>query len=361
MKIKAYLTGADLEQYEADLVAESELAAKRDAMLARSRRMAQPDADSSDSDEDSDGGSSDASAVGDVELPVEMDFEPSRLGTRRVAGGFAGGAGAWDEFLDAGSVDGGVAQSFDIYVRGKFAKRAVPGAGLERWRMFPVVERKRRVDAWGEAIDVEGWLRRGVEEEDEFTKSAREARERGEVGKRGREEEEKVEVRVFSLSGCAGLWSRGLTFRTLQDKVDPPHKYVVEQVEVHLRCSLFVVDMEGRTDGRAIKTILPQINPRKLVRSLLVPFTLGTLVADALDPAQVIVDGSPTAVADLESACRAVSTMTDEIFTPQVDQCITIGEESRNFSVRLGDSIMASLKLSRVRPLRIPFLRPAGY
>lgn len=29
---------------------------------------------------------------------------------------------------------------------------------------------------------------------------------------------------------------------------------------------LFVVDMEGRTDGRALKTILPQINPRKLVR-----------------------------------------------------------------------------------------------
>lgn len=212
MKSKAYLTGADLEQYEADLVAESELAAKRDAMLARSRRMAQPDADSSDSDEDSDGGSSDASAAGDAELPVEMDFEPSRLGTRRVAGGFAGGAGAWDEFLDAGSVDGGVAQSFDIYVRGKFAKRAVPGAGLERWRMFPVVERKRRVDAWGEAIDVEGWLRRGVEEEDEFTKSAREARERGEVGKRGREEEERVEVRVFSLSGC---W-------TLEQRTDVP-------------------------------------------------------------------------------------------------------------------------------------------
>lgn len=51
-----------------------------------------------------------------------------------------------------------------------------------------------------------------------------------------------------------------------QEKPEPPHKYVVDRVEVHLQSLLFVVDMEGLSDGRALKTILPQINPRKLVR-----------------------------------------------------------------------------------------------
>ena len=51
-----------------------------------------------------------------------------------------------------------------------------------------------------------------------------------------------------------------------QVKLEPPHKYVVEQLAVNLMCTLFVVDMEGQADGRALKTILPQINPRKLVR-----------------------------------------------------------------------------------------------
>jgi cleavage and polyadenylation specificity factor subunit 2 len=64
---------------------------------------------------------------------------------------------------------------------------------------------------------------------------------------------------------------------------------------------------------------------------------------------QVIVSGSPAAVADLASACRAVATMTQDVYTPDVGQCITVGEETKNFSVRLGDSIMASLKMSRVR------------
>ncbi|KAK4705180.1 cleavage and polyadenylation specificity factor subunit 2, partial [Phenoliferia sp. Uapishka_3] len=321
MKRKVYLAGEELADYEEAIRLKAEKEAKHQAMLERSRRMAQADAES---DSDSDGNASSSSNSDDegglslsnsrrskrsrgASEPAELDFEPSRP---RKVGGFTGGAGAWDEFLDPTSVSGGGGQSFDIYVKGAFAKRAVVG-GLERWRMFPVVERKRRVDAYGEAIDVEGWLKRGVDDEDEFTKSARLAREAGLVGKRIREEEEKVE-----------------------EKVEPPHKYIVEQVDAHLLCSLFVVDMEGRTDGRAIKTILPQINPRKLV----------------------IVDGSPAAVADLAAACRSVPTLTDDIYTPDVSQCITIGEETKNFSVRLGDSIMASLKLSRVEDYDVAYI-----
>ena len=36
-------------------------------------------------------------------------------------------------------------------------------------------------------------------------------------------------------------------------------------MEVQLACRLFFVDLEGLNDGRAVKTIVPQVNPRKMV------------------------------------------------------------------------------------------------
>jgi cleavage and polyadenylation specificity factor subunit 2 len=34
-----------------------------------------------------------------------------------------------------------------------------------------------------------------------------------------------------------------------------------------MACRLLFVDMEGLNDGRAVKTIVPQVNPRKMVCS----------------------------------------------------------------------------------------------
>lgn len=36
-----------------------------------------------------------------------------------------------------------------------------------------------------------------------------------------------------------------------------------------MACRLLFVDMEGLNDGRAVKTIVPQINPRKMVNTLI--------------------------------------------------------------------------------------------
>ena len=46
---------------------------------------------------------------------------------------------------------------------------------------------------------------------------------------------------------------------------EPPSKFVTTTVEVQLACRLLFVDMEGLNDGRAVKTIVPQVNPRKMV------------------------------------------------------------------------------------------------
>ena len=47
---------------------------------------------------------------------------------------------------------------------------------------------------------------------------------------------------------------------------EPPSKYVSSEIEIQLACRLLFIDMEGLNDGRAVKTIVPQVNPRKMVR-----------------------------------------------------------------------------------------------
>ena len=46
---------------------------------------------------------------------------------------------------------------------------------------------------------------------------------------------------------------------------EPPPKFITTQVEVQLACRLLFIDLEGLNDGRAVKTIIPQVNPRKMV------------------------------------------------------------------------------------------------
>lgn len=299
VKRKVYLAGAELEAYqEAERVA-AEDEAKRQAMLDRTRRnMHADDGDESDSDEDED------DAANGPATPDEFDGVGSAALVPRRVGGFTGGAGAWDEFLDSPQGGQAKAQSFDMYVKGSYAQRGGQALGneLARYRMFPVVERKRRVDAYGEAIDVQGWLKRGIED-DPFGVDKLKAAAGVVLGKRTREEEEE---------------------QLILD--DPPHKFVVDRVEVAMACGLLVIDMEGQTDGRSLKTILPQINPRKLV----------------------IVNGSDEAVRDLAEACKAVAAMTHDIYTPAAGERLTVGEETKSFSVRLGDSVMATLRMSRV-------------
>ncbi|GAA6030255.1 hypothetical protein JCM8097_009012 [Rhodosporidiobolus ruineniae] len=318
MRRKVYLEGDELEAYLAAEQEAADLAAKQQEALERSRRMLH--ADAADSDSDSDASDAEADVAEEANGAADDGDEEMKPVRRRRVGGFTGGAGAWDEFLDAdamaGQAPGG--QSFDIYVRGSYGVRKLlggdgPGANLPRYRMFPVVERRRRVDAYGEQIDVEGWMRRGLEgEEAELGEGA------GVLGKRSREEDEDEKAKEPEP----------------EEQPEPPHKYVVDHVEVHLQSKLFVVDMEGLSDGRALKTILPQINPRKLV----------------------IVNGPPSSISDLATACKAVTSMTEEIYMPTLGETVKVGEETKNFSLRLGDSIMASLRLSRVEDYDVAYV-----
>jgi hypothetical protein len=87
--------------------------------------------------------------------------------------------------------------SFDIYLKGNVSRAAsfFKSAGKEnqRFRMFPYIEKKRRVDEYGEVIDVAMWVRRGkiMEEEAE-----------DEEGKDRKRQEEDTKVSTFLFPGA---------------------------------------------------------------------------------------------------------------------------------------------------------------
>ena len=49
--------------------------------------------------------------------------------------------------------------------------------------------------------------------------------------------------------------------------LEPPSKYISENVEVGVNCQVMYIDLEGLNDSRAIKNIMPRLNPRKMVCS----------------------------------------------------------------------------------------------
>ncbi|KAF8759782.1 Cleavage and polyadenylation factor 2 C-terminal [Rhizoctonia solani] len=211
MNSKIPLVGAELEQYLEKERAAKERQATQRAALARSQRLLEAD----EADSDSSNSEADEEEVEDA-LGDDMDT----------------GVPEGDESAKQ--------LSFDIFLKGNVSRAAsfFKTAGqASRFRMFPHIERKRRVDEYGETIDVAAWLRK-----DRALAVAVEAEEAREAQQKKQEEEEKSKT-----------------------PAEPPSKFIVETIEVQLRCKLLFVDMDGLNDGRSVKTIIPQVNPRKMI------------------------------------------------------------------------------------------------
>ncbi|KAG6821557.1 hypothetical protein H0H93_000066 [Arthromyces matolae] len=298
MNHKVPLQGAELEDYLAKERAVKEKEAAHQAALARNQRMLEADEDDSDSDSDSDAEEDEVRQaleddMGDLDGDLKNEGERRRKTDRNtgdVDWGIDGDEGLTKQFL-----------SFDIYLKGNVSKANTffksIGGHTTRFRMFPYVEKKRRVDEYGETIDVGMWLRKGkVLEEDA----------------------ESDEAKRYRLKSLAEEDARKAV-------EEPPSKFVSSIVEVQLACRLLFIDMEGLNDGRAVKTIVPQINPRKMI----------------------IVHGSSTATDALIESCANIRSMTKDIFSPSVGESIQIGQQTNSFSISISDELLATLKMSR--------------
>ena len=190
MNHKVPLQGTELEAFQQKERAAKEKEAAHQAALARNQRMLEADEDDSDSDSDSDAEDEDEvrrALEGDLN-DTEMDGsnEADANGSRRkgdkvhgVDWGLDGDEGLTKQLL-----------SFDIYIKGNVSKATSffksTGGQTQRFRMFPYVEKKRRVDEYGETIDVGMWLRKGkvLEEDlakDEATATRNQAEDDGKV------------------------------------------------------------------------------------------------------------------------------------------------------------------------------------
>ncbi|KEP55348.1 cleavage and polyadenylation specificity factor subunit 2 [Rhizoctonia solani 123E] len=280
MNSKIPLMGTELEQYlEKERIAKERQATQR-AALARSQRLLEAD----EADSDSSNSEADEEEVEDA-LGDDMD-----------TGGPEGDESAKQ-------------LSFDIFLKGNVSRAAsfFKTAGqASRFRMFPHIERKRRVDEYGETVDVAAWLRK-----DRAFAVAVEADEAREAQQKKQEEEEKSKI-----------------------PVEPPSKFIIESVEVELRCKLLFVDMDGLNDGRSVKTIIPQVNPRKMI----------------------IVHSHREATDALKESCLSIKAMTRDIHAPDVGESVQIGQQTNVFTVALSDELIASVKMSRFEDNEIGFV-----
>ncbi|CAG8500288.1 3142_t:CDS:2 [Acaulospora colombiana] len=142
---------------------------------------------------------------------------------------------------------------FDLYVRdatkyGGFFKQT------QSYLMFPYVEKRKRYDDYGEIIQVDQFARRIVD-----------------GGRDGDINGDKVDLN---------------SDKDEAEKDDPsnpssesnvPTKYVSYSQNINFRCQIRFIDLEGTNDGRSLKTIVPQVQPRKLLEDYDIAFVNGKI------------------------------------------------------------------------------------
>ena len=159
------------EFLEKERLAKEKAAAKK-AAEERRQRILEADEGDSDDEDDSDSDSDDENEVertlngdngsgeNDEQSPQTNKERKRRSGKHKDTDG-----ADWDMDFEG---DDGVTKSmlsYDIYLKGHVAKttsffKSAEGH-TQRFRMFPYVEKRRRVDEYGEVLDVGMWLRKG--------------------------------------------------------------------------------------------------------------------------------------------------------------------------------------------------------
>lgn len=132
--------------------------------------------------------------------------------------------------------------------------------------------------------------------------------------------------------------------RPEEDKI--PSKYVSHDAELKLRCKVMYIDFEGRSDGRSIRNILPQVSPRKLVSRAICMFKPTS--RQCLKMEQILIHGSEEATDDLAQYCIETESMTNEVYTPHVSECINVSAATNIYQVKLTDSLVSSLQMASV-------------
>ncbi|KAL4401214.1 mRNA polyadenylation protein [Malassezia pachydermatis] len=277
MRRRVPLAGDELRAYHERKQAEAQAQAQRVKVAPRQR-----EADADEMDDEEDGSSSDSSM--DEDNDGELLAHRRLMSTRDIA-------------PDAMNTKESTEISFDIYLRGHASRDAG-----QHYRMFPAAERKRRVDGYGEAIDTARWLAR---------------RRRLEA-----EQEEQLDPERFRRA--AAQQARTKAQATAPSEV--PSKYTTDTLHAAVRCRAIYVDLQGLYDGRALTTLIPQLQPRRVI----------------------LVNGDATTFAEMRTTLSKY-----ELYMPSLGETVTVGGLVDSYSVRLGDTLMSQLRWRQMEEYQV--------
>lgn len=199
MHNKVPLQGAELDAYLQQEKERKDKEAAQQAALVRNQRILEADEDESESDSDSDADEEDeVRRTLEDDIDIDLDDDDGKLRRRK-----ADNLDSSDWALDG---DEGLTKqflSFDIYLKGNVSRATsffkTAGSQTQRFRMFPYVEKKRRVDEYGETIDVGMWLRKG--------RALEEAAESDEIKDYKRKLQQEEEAKVHRLGYGQSLFT----------------------------------------------------------------------------------------------------------------------------------------------------------
>ncbi|KAI1316869.1 cleavage and polyadenylation specificity factor subunit 2 [Mortierella claussenii] len=316
---KVPLEGQELADFLAAQEARLERERADAALLERNRRTLLEEENDSD-DEDDETGSLDGGDLG-----------PVRHGGHHGHG--HGHAAEGDTLLSKTG-------SHDVYMKdatklGGFFKQT------QSYRMFPYVERRKKIDDYGESIVVEHFLSASSSAPADGGRNGPggdvdangDTRMRGGEDGLGGAEDVTMGDDTAVVAGADGK-DKWMDSDMIHPEDSKPSKYASAEEDVVVRCKVRYVDLEGRADESAMKTILQAIAPRKLI----------------------LIHGTEEKT---DSLCRTyleLSDLTREIYTPSVGEILNVSEVTNMYKINLTDALLSSLSFSKLGEYDLAYL-----
>ncbi|EPY49380.1 cleavage factor two Cft2/polyadenylation factor CPSF-73 [Schizosaccharomyces cryophilus OY26] len=180
-----------------------------------------------------------------------------------------------------------------------------------KYKMFPYVEKRRRIDEFGEVVKPEDFATINEPMNNfEVEASPSDSTTLDPTGKR--------------------KWSEindGIHNQNEDEQQeDFPSKIVTEELMIRISCQVQFIDIEGLHDGRSLKTIIPQVNPRKLV----------------------LIHATDEEREDMKRTCSALSAFTKDVYLPKYGEDINVSIDVNAFSLKLSDDLIRNLIWTKV-------------
>ncbi|KAJ1658834.1 hypothetical protein IWQ61_001983 [Dispira simplex] len=187
----------------------------------------------------------------------------------------------------------------DVYIRDTAGMDTTHNP-TQMFRMFPYIERRKRFDDYGEIINPEQYKQNTMVTQDG--------------------------VLMYGPQRAADPGKRDGKFTGEVDETEEeePFKYITESITLALRCQLLYLNYEGLSDGRSIVNLLTQWGMKKLV----------------------LVQGNQDATNYLAQTCLINDQITDDVFTPNLDETLSVASGSMTVQVTMTDALLSSLNFS---------------